>query len=36
MKKWEQLLLTLNNLKPEEGQGDYQDKTQKLFQTMRV
>ena len=36
MKKWEQLLLTLNNSKLEKEQGDYQDKTQKLFQTMRV
>ena len=35
MKKWEQLQLTLRNSKSEEEQGDYQDKTQKLFKTMR-
>ena len=36
MKKWEQLQLTVDNSKSEEGQGDYQGKTQKLFKTMTV
>ena len=36
MKKWEQLQLILDNSKPEEGQIDYYDKTQKLFKTMGV
>ena len=36
MKKWEQLQLNFVNSKSEDGQDDYQDKTQKLFKTMRV
>ena len=36
MKKWEQLQLTLDNKKSEQGQGDYQDKTQNLLKIMRV
>ena len=36
MKKWEQLQLTLDNSKSEEGQGNYKDKTQNLFKTVRV
>ena len=36
MKKWEQLQLTLYDSKSEERQGDYQNKTQKLFKTMRL
>ena len=34
MKKWEQLQLTLKS--KSQVQGDYQDKTQKLFNTVRV
>ena len=36
MKKWEQVQLTFDNSKFEEGQDNYQDKTQKLFKTMRA
>ena len=36
MKKQEQLLLTLNNSKSEEGQDDYQDETWKLFKIVRI
>ena len=36
MKKWEQLQLTLNNSKSEEGRGDYLDIQTNLFKTMRV
>ena len=36
MKKSEELKLTLNNAKFEEGKCNYQDKAQKLFQTIRV
>ena len=35
MKKWEELQLTLDNSKSEGGQGNYWDKTQKLFKRMR-
>ena len=35
-KKWEELQLTLGNSKSEVGQGDYQDKTQKLLKIMRI
>ena len=35
-KKWEELKLTLGNSKSEVGQGDYQDKTQKLLKIMRI
>ena len=31
MTKWKQLQLTLDNSKFEEGEGEYQEKTQKLF-----
>lgn len=34
MKKWRQLQQTPSKSKSEAGQGDYQDKTQKLFQAM--
>ena len=34
MKKWEELQLTVDT--SEEGQGNFQDKTQKLFKTMKV
>ena len=33
MKKWEELSLVLDNTSSERGQGDYKDKTQKLFKT---
>ena len=36
MKKWEELSLVLDNTSSERGQGDYKDKTQKLFKTTRV
>ena len=36
MKKWEQLQLTRNNSKSEDGQSDYEDKTQNLLETIRV
>ena len=36
MKKWEQVQLALDNSTSEEGQGDYWDKTQNLFNTIRV
>ena len=35
-KKWQELQLTLDNSKSEVGQGDYQDKTQKLLKTMSI
>ena len=34
MKKWEELQLTVDT--SEEVQGNFQDKTQKLFKTMKV
>ena len=36
MERWEQLQLTPDSWKPEEGQGNYQDKTQKLLKTMKA
>ena len=36
MKKGEQLQLTLNNSKSGERQGDYSDKKQKMFKSMKV
>ena len=36
MKKSEQLQVTPDNSKSEKGQGDYYDKTWKLFNAMRV
>ena len=37
MKKWEQLQLTINNSKSEEGRSHYLDISQtNLFKTMRV
>ena len=36
MKKLEELLLTPDDLKSEDGQGYHKDKTQKLFKTMRA
>ena len=36
MERWEQLQLFPDYWKSEEGQGNYQDKTQKLLKTMKA